>query len=37
MDGTTVRGDGWVITVSEGWQLQPGGRDGDLQVVRSPT
>jgi hypothetical protein len=34
IDGTTLRGDGWTLTLAAGWVLWPGARAGDFQVVR---
>lgn len=34
-DGSSLRGEGWVITTNAGWSVQPGERHGDLRVVRS--
>jgi len=33
-DGTTLRGDGWTLTLAPGWVVRPGRRTGDFQVVR---
>ena len=35
-EGTTLRGNGWVVTVHDGWAARPDVRSGDLRVVRSP-
>ncbi len=32
--GPTVSGDGWTLTLSEGWKLAPGARAGDFTVQR---
>lgn len=34
VDGSTLRGDGWIVTINDGWRAQPGERAGDLRVVR---
>jgi hypothetical protein len=34
VEGKTVKGDGWSITVAEGWVIRPGPRAGDFQLVR---
>lgn len=36
VEGTTITGDGWVITVNPGWAARPDVRNGDLRVVRTP-
>lgn len=33
--GSTLSGDGWSITLAEGWMVRPGTRPGDLEVVRT--
>jgi hypothetical protein len=33
VDGNTLHGDGWVITINEGWRARPGARTGDLVVA----
>jgi hypothetical protein len=33
-DRRALTGDGWTITLANGWALQPGARPGDFQVVR---
>lgn len=32
-DTATPRGEGWTLTLNPGWAIQPGPRDGDLQVT----
>lgn len=32
--GTTLTGDGWTVTVAEGWVVRPGPRAGDYRIVR---
>ncbi len=34
IDGTTLRGDGWSITLNAGWVVREGARPGDYDVVR---
>jgi hypothetical protein len=34
VDGNTLHGVGWVITINAGWSAQAGERGGDLRVVR---
>ncbi len=34
IEGATIGGDGWTVTVAPGWSIQPGPRSGDYQVVR---
>ena len=34
IDGRTISGDGWMITINEGWRVEDGERHGDLRVVR---
>jgi hypothetical protein len=36
IDGSTLTGDGWTVTVAEGWSVRPGPRSGDYQIVREP-
>ena len=33
MSGTPLRGDGWTLTLAEGWTLRPGARAGDVEAV----
>ena len=33
-EGTTLRGDGWTLTLAPGWVVRAGRRAGDFQVVR---
>jgi hypothetical protein len=33
-EGKTFKGDGWSITIAEGWIIRPGPRAGDFQLVR---
>lgn len=32
--GSTLSGDGWTITLAEGWTVRPGKRAGDFEVVK---
>ena len=34
VQGKTLKGDGWTVTVAEGWVIRPGPRAGDFQLVR---
>jgi hypothetical protein len=34
VDGVTVTGRGWTVTLAPGWRIQPGRRAGDFEVVR---
>jgi hypothetical protein len=34
VEGKTVKGDGWTVTIAEGWVIRPGPRAGDFQLVR---
>jgi hypothetical protein len=34
LEGTTLRGDGWSVTVNAGWVLQPAARSGSFVIVR---
>lgn len=34
VDGMTLSGDGWTLTLAPGWVVRPGARSGDYQVVR---
>jgi hypothetical protein len=34
IEGTTLKGDGWTLTLAPGWVVRPGSRAGDFQVVR---
>jgi hypothetical protein len=34
VDGTTLRGDGWMVTINTGWSAQPGERRDDVRVTR---
>ena len=36
IDGTTIRGEGWTVTVGDGWSVRSGSRSGDYQVMRDP-
>jgi hypothetical protein len=36
IDGATLTGDGWVVTVAPGWTVRRGPRSGDYQIVREP-
>jgi len=34
VDGLTVRGPGWTLTLAPGWTVRAGERIGDMMVVR---
>ena len=34
IDGATVTGDGWKVTVAPGWRVGSGPRSGDCQIIR---
>lgn len=34
VEGKTLKGDGWTVTIAEGWVIRPGPRGGDFQLVR---
>jgi hypothetical protein len=36
IDGATLTGDGWAVTVAPGWTVRHGPRSGDYQIVREP-
>lgn len=36
IDGATLTGDGWKVTVAGGWSVRPGPRSGDYQIIRDP-
>jgi hypothetical protein len=36
IDGTTLIGDGWRVTVARGWSVRSGPRSGDYQIIRDP-
>lgn len=36
VDGATLTGDGWKVTVSQGWRVRPGPKAGDYQIIREP-
>jgi hypothetical protein len=36
IDGVTLTGDGWVVTLASGWAARPGPRPGDYRIVREP-
>ena len=33
--GSTLSGDGWTITLAEGWTVRPGKRPGDFEIVKA--
>lgn len=36
IDGATLTGDGWTVTVALGWTVRSGPRSGDYQIIRDP-
>ena len=34
LEGTTLRGDGWSVTLNVGWRVQPAARAGSFTIVR---
>ena len=36
VDGATLTGDGWTVTVAPGWKVISGPRSGDYQIIRNP-
>jgi hypothetical protein len=36
IDGATLTGDGWTVTVAPGWTVRPGPRSGDYQIISDP-
>jgi len=36
VEGTTLKGDGWALTIAPGWAVRPGTRPGDFQLVKEP-
>jgi hypothetical protein len=36
IEGSTLTGDGWTVTVAPGWRVRPGPRSGDYQIIRDP-
>lgn len=36
IDGATLMGEGWTVTVAPGWSVRTGPRPGDYQIVRAP-
>ena len=36
IDGATITGDGWTVTVAPGWTVRSGPRSGDYQIIRIP-
>ena len=36
IEGTTLTGDGWTVTVAPGWTARSGPRPGDYQIIRAP-
>ncbi len=36
IEGANLTGDGWTVTVAQGWVVRPGPRSGDYQIIRDP-
>jgi hypothetical protein len=36
IDGATLTGDGWTVTIARGWSVSSGPRSGDYQIIRAP-
>jgi hypothetical protein len=36
INGATLTGDGWTVTVAPGWTVRSGPRSGDYQLIRDP-
>jgi hypothetical protein len=36
IDGATLTGNGWTVTVAPGWKVSSGPRSGDYQIIRTP-
>jgi hypothetical protein len=36
IEGATITGAGWTVTVAPGWTVLPGPRSGDYQIIRDP-
>ena len=36
IEGSTLTGNGWTVTVAPGWRVRPGPRSGDYQIIRDP-
>jgi hypothetical protein len=36
IEGATLTGDGWTVTVAQGWTVRSGPRSGDYQIIRDP-
>jgi hypothetical protein len=34
LEGTTLQGDGWTVTLNSGWVVRPAARPGSLTIVR---
>ena len=34
LEGTTLQGDGWSVTLNAGWFVQPAARPGSFTIVR---
>jgi hypothetical protein len=36
IEGDTLTGNGWMVTVAQGWRVRSGPRSGDYQIIRDP-
>ena len=36
LEGTSLAGEGWKVTLNDGWTVRPGARKGDYEVSRTP-
>ena len=36
IEGANITGDGWTVTVAQGWTVRSGPRSGDYQIIRDP-
>jgi hypothetical protein len=36
IEGATLTGDGWTVTVARGWTVRSGPRSVDYQIIRDP-
>jgi oxalate decarboxylase/phosphoglucose isomerase-like protein (cupin superfamily) len=37
LQGASLTGDGWTLTIANGWSVRPGARAGDFQIARDTT
>ena len=36
LEGKSLSGEGWKVTLNDGWVVRPGARKGDYEVIRAP-